>query len=68
VLPFEKPAAYYLGRYIGRGIVEAEWDVRVGKERVAVNQDGSEVGHSVTVSSAELPKMLFHQSFARRKK
>ena len=68
VLPFQKPAAYYLARYIGSGITETEWGLRIGEEKAIEKRDGSVSGRSVIVASAELPKMLFHQSLTRRKK
>lgn len=68
VLPFQKPATYYLGRYIGRGITETEWDLRVGEEKEVKTLGGSAVGRSVNAPSAELPKALFHQNLLGRRK
>jgi hypothetical protein len=67
VLPFEKPAAWYLSRYIGRGIAETEWDLRIGNGKVIAKKDGPIPGHSVAIS-AELPKGMFHQGLPGRRR
>lgn len=68
VLPFEKPAAYYLSRYIGRGLEQTEWDLRIGDEKVPAKKDGSIPGHHVIATSSELPKGVFHQGLPGRRR
>ncbi len=68
VLPYERPAAYYLSRYIGRGLEQTEWDLRLGDERVTEKKAGSPPGCSVVATSPELPKALFHQTMPGRRK
>jgi hypothetical protein len=67
-LPFERGAAFYLGRYIGRNLDAAEWDIRVGNDKRVGNPGESAVGHSVIATSAELPKALFHQTMPGRRR
>jgi hypothetical protein len=68
VLPFKKPAAYYLSRYIGRDLERTEWDFRIGDEKVIGDKSGSIPGHSVIATSAELPSALFHQTMPGRRR
>jgi hypothetical protein len=68
VLPFEQPAAYYLSRYIGRGLERTDWDLRIGDEKVPAKKDGSTPGHSVIATSAEMPKGMFHQGLPGRRR
>jgi hypothetical protein len=67
-LPFERGAAYYLGRYIGRNLDMAEWDLRIGAEKVSAKNDGPIPGGSVIAISAELPKGMFHQGLPERRR
>jgi len=67
-LPFERGAAHYLGRYIGRNLGTAEWDIMVGDCKTVGNSEWPEVGRSVVVTSAELPKALFHQTMPGRRR
>jgi hypothetical protein len=67
ILPFEHGAAYYVSRYIGRGIQHANWDLRIGNQK----EDGNEIskcGGLVVATSAELPRGLFHQTLPHRKR
>jgi hypothetical protein len=66
-LPFECGAAHYLGRYIGRNLGTAEWDVRIGGQKAGM-ETGPALGRSVIVNSAELPKVLFHQTMPGRRR
>jgi hypothetical protein len=68
VLPYERPAAYYLSRYIGRDLERTEWDFRIGDEKVIGDKSGSIPGHSVIATSAELPSALFHQTMPGRRR
>jgi hypothetical protein len=65
VLPFQRGAAYYIGRYLGKHVREANWDVRVGEQRMA-HVSKPEVWGNVVVASAEMPKGLFHQGLPGR--
>ncbi len=67
-LPFERSAAYYLGRYIGRNLDVAEWDIRVGNDKRVGNHGGPTLGGSVIAVSAELPSALFHQTMPNRRR
>lgn len=60
VLPFQRGAAYYVGRYLGNHVRDANWDVRVGEERMS-HICKPEVWGNIVVASAEMPKSLFHQ-------
>jgi hypothetical protein len=48
ILPWEKDAGYYIGRYIGRDAERAHWDFRIGPEPV---RQPVEVGRQVIVVS-----------------
>jgi hypothetical protein len=67
VLPFERGAAYYLGRYIGRDSVDCEWDVRVGEQVMNRVREPRRWG-DVVVASACLPHNAFHCGFPGRKR
>jgi hypothetical protein len=67
VLPFEKGAAFYISRFIGRGASHCEWDVRVGEQKLAQVRESEKRG-TVLVASAELPKSLFHQNLSGRRR
>ena len=64
-LPFERGAAYYLARYIGRHLQVAEWTVSVGESS---RRCSPQVGKTVVATSALVPKELFHQGFRGRKR
>jgi hypothetical protein len=65
-LPFQHGAAYYLARYVGRNLEDANWQVQVGGEVITRMPDRG--GRIVIAESADLPSALFHQNFPRRKK
>lgn len=67
ILPFEQGAAYYISRYIGRDANRCEWFPRVGEEPVSV-EPLQEIGRSVVVQSANVPRCYFKQSFKDRKR
>jgi len=66
VLPFERGAAYYLARFAGRDLHQAEWRVRLGREDVRV--DTQPKRGVVVARSAEMPSSLFHQGFPGRRR
>ncbi len=61
ILPFERGAAYYVGRFIGRKTEGLEWDLRItGKtENRSLSVD---VGRTIVAKSADLPSDFFHQT------
>jgi hypothetical protein len=61
VLPFERGAAYYVGRFIGREAAGLEWDLRIGRE-AEKRSLSVDVGRMVVAKSADLPSDLFHQT------
>ena len=65
-LPFERGAAFYLAKFIGRNLQDANWQVQVGSE--AITRKADHGGRLVIAESADLPSALFHQTFPRRKK
>jgi hypothetical protein len=65
VLPFQKGAAFYISRYIGRCAGESEWDIRVGQQTMQEVRNPERWGEEIVVS-AELPKSAFHQGFTGR--
>jgi hypothetical protein len=65
-LPFQRGAAYYLAKYIGRNLEDANWQVQVRSEAITRKPDHG--GRVVIAESAGLPSALFHQNFPRRKK
>jgi len=67
VLPFERGAAFYLARYIGRHLAEADWDLRIGTVDRS-RQRRVEGGRVVVASSADLSHDLFHQTLGTRKR
>jgi hypothetical protein len=67
VLPFEKGAAFYISRFMGRGSSQCEWDVSVGEQKLAQVRE-PEIWGNVVVASAELPKGAFHQGLPERRR
>ncbi len=67
VLPFERGAAFYLSRFIGRSTRECEWDIRVGDREMARLREPERVGN-VVVASADLPKSFFHLGLPGRRR
>jgi hypothetical protein len=65
-LPFEHGAAFYIAKYLGRNLQDANWQVQVGSEVITRKPDHA--GRVVIAESADLPRALFHQNFPRRKK
>jgi hypothetical protein len=55
ILPFERGAAYYVGRYIGKAVRDCEWDVRISSRRT-VRSRASEIGKVNLVLSVDMPK------------
>lgn len=52
ILPWEKDASYYIGRYIGRDANRCEWDFRVGEAMV---RPPAPVGRQVVARSTAIP-------------
>jgi hypothetical protein len=67
ILPFEKGAAYYISRYIGRDANRCEWFPRVGEDLIS-EPSVQEIGKSIVVQSANVPRIYFKQSYKRRKR
>jgi len=67
VLPFKHGAAYYIGRFIGRGILDAEWSIDVGPENTTKDHE-TKLGKNVIVQSAALSHSSFHQNLHGRYK
>lgn len=67
VLPFQHGAAFYVGRYVGKHISDANWDVRVGEQRMS-KVSRPEIWGNIVVASAEMPKGLFHQGLPGRRR
>lgn len=66
VLPYERGAAFYLARFGGRDLYQAEWRLRLGDEDVRLDL-GPKRG-VVVARSAELPSSWFHQSLPGRRR
>jgi hypothetical protein len=66
VLPFRSGAAFYVGRYIGKNVENADWELRIGRE-VAL-PPRPKCGSGVVARSADVPSSLFHQNLTGRKK
>lgn len=62
LLPWQKAAAFYLSRYIGRAVGECHWDFRVGREPVRevvpVGRQIVAISPNVNDSSAEYHRTL----------
>jgi hypothetical protein len=58
ILPFERGAAYYVGRYIGRKISDCEWDIRLASSP-PVPPMPRQIGRTDVVRSTEMPKEAF---------
>jgi hypothetical protein len=58
ILPFERGAAYYVGRYIGRKISDCDWDFRLASSP-PVPSVPRQVGRTEIVRSVEVPKGAF---------
>jgi len=63
ILPFERGAAFYIGRYIGRAIPACEWDVPISRNPT-IPTIPRPVGRTEIVRSVEMEK----QSFKNTKK
>ena len=56
ILPFERGAAYYVGRYIGRAVADCEWDVHLTSSaptprmRMPNPRGGLEIVHSADLA------------------
>jgi hypothetical protein len=62
ILPWEKSAAFYLSRYIGRDIHESHWDFRVGPEPA---RKVLPVGRQVIAFSADVSMISYRQTLKR---
>lgn len=62
ILPWEKEAAFYLSRYIGRSVGDCHWDFRVGSEKPSVTVP---VGRRVVAVSAEVPRANYRRVLNR---
>jgi hypothetical protein len=62
ILPWERDAGYYIGRYIGRDAERSDWDFRVGREPVRPHVV---VGRKVIVASTDLPSSAFRNVLRR---
>jgi hypothetical protein len=62
ILPWEKDAGYYIGRYIGRDAERSHWDFRIGPESM---RSPVPVGRTVVVPSADLPSSEFRNVLSR---
>jgi hypothetical protein len=58
ILPFERGAAFYIGKYIGRDVSECEWDVRFASSP-SIPPMPRQVGNTEIVRSVEMPKEAF---------
>jgi hypothetical protein len=67
ILPFERGAAYYISRYIGRDANRCEWFPRIGEEPQAIDRS-ADIGRMNVVQSADLPRHFFKQSLRERKR
>ncbi len=65
ILPFEKGAAYYISRFIGRTIDSCDWNLRIGEPPVDVS-DPKPAGKVDVTRSVDLPSHFFHLNFTRR--
>lgn len=63
ILPWEKPAGYYISRYIGRDIRECHWDFRVGSEPA---RRVMPIGRQVVAVSADVSSANYRQTLKRR--
>lgn len=61
VLPFQHGAAFYIGKFLGVAVLEADWSIHVGPEDTSRNQE-TQAGKNVIIQSAALPHSVFHQS------
>jgi hypothetical protein len=67
ILPFERGAAFYISRYIGRDANRCDWYPRVGEEQPSM-QKQAEIGRVNIVHSADLPREFFKQGYKERKR
>jgi hypothetical protein len=58
ILPFERGAAYYIGRYIGRDAANSEWSFRLAAHP-DVPPIPRRIGRTEIVRSVEMPKQSF---------
>jgi len=68
ILPFEKGAAFYISRYIGRDADKSEWSFSIGDMKAPLLVTKPQIGNVVLVQSASMEKGLFHMNLKSRKR
>ncbi len=65
VVPFERGAAYYISRYIGRDAQACDWQVRIGPELSSQQPPLQLRGRLVVARTPEMPRECFHNTLTR---
>jgi hypothetical protein len=66
ILPWEKDAGHYVGRYIGRKAQHCDWDWKVGESRPSASVPVVPIGRVVVAASPELESKHFRNILRRR--
>ena len=65
ILPWEKDAGYYIGRYVGRDADRCNWNWSIEDELVPEARQAAPVGRIVIAASADLPSANYHNILRR---
>jgi hypothetical protein len=68
MLPFERGAAFYISRYIGRDAHKCDWNFRIGEVDSSLTIPKPAPGKTVLVQSAPVEKAFYHAGLHRRKR
>jgi len=65
VVPFERGAAYYISRYIGRDAQRCDWKVRIGREPSIERPPPRALGGLDVARSSYMRREFFHNTLTR---
>lgn len=65
VVPFERGAAYYISRYIGRDAQVCDWNLRIGPELSVQPLLPHVPGKLVVARTPDMPREFLHNTLAR---
>jgi hypothetical protein len=66
ILPWLRPASYYIGRYIGRDVRDSYWDWELESATSPESRPVVEVGRVVVAASCDLPAHYYRGGILRR--
>jgi hypothetical protein len=66
ILPWEKDAGYYIGRYVGRDADRCHWDWNVEINHLPAPREAPSVGRIIVARSPDLPSKDYRNILRRR--